>query len=153
MSCNWEYFELKLKVNTTTVSGFEFGNVTLDLASLGIADFTGSNYSCNFEYVFGQLAKLKIIRANFPKQVKIVYPNNTAIIDQAAYLGVLQQAAGDRKVLAGSTLYVHRRDQSPATGAPTGVRLSMKGVTVLGTDNTQQDLFVLLTADSAKVEH
>jgi hypothetical protein len=167
MKCNWEYFELRLKVDTTKVTGIEFGNVTLDLSSLGIADFTGSNYSCNFEHVFGQLAKLKIIRAYFPKQEKITYKNtltvggigggigipifNTKLVNQIPYLGVLQQAERDGKILAGATLYVHRRGQSES-GVPTGVRLSMKGVTVLGTEITQNP-FVLLSGDSAKVEH
>ncbi len=168
MNCNWEYFELRLRVKATKSNGVEFGNVTLDLASLGIADFTGSNYSCNFKHVFGELAKLKIIRAYFPQEVKITYRNtltvggigggigipifNTTPINQISNLAVLQQAEKDGKILHGATLYVHRRGQPESAGYPTGVRLSMSGVTVLGTAITK-NLFVLLSGDSAKVEH
>lgn len=171
MSCNWEYFELRLNVYPGANNpkdnrlrsgriigrGWMFGNVTLDLPSLGIADFQGLNYTCNFAHVFGQLAKLKIIRASFPFQTKDTYIGykgsnrklKTGTIDQSAYFHFLQDAEKNQKKLFAAHLYVSRRDQ-PTQILDTEAQLWMEGVTVLGTANTP-NLFVLLGGDSARV--
>ncbi len=168
MSCNWEYFELRSAVypgasnprdNKTRSgrivgSGLMFSNVYLDLPSLGIADFQGLNYTCNFAYVFGQLAKLKIIRASFPFQSKKIFidgyrKHQTGFIDQKWGFSRLQELEKDQKKLLAAHLYVARRDR-PEELLDTEAQLWMEDVTVLDTDITPK-LFVLLSGDSARV--
>ena len=70
MSCNWEFFELRVIVFTKAIEaggrglagqGPKFFSVTLDLRSLGIPDFQGSNYTCNFTTIFSQLISKRAI--------------------------------------------------------------------------------------------
>ena len=124
MTCNWEYFDLILRVypNAKKVNGriegngWTFANVTLDLLSLGIADFQGKNYTCNFSFVFSELAKMKLIRASLPFQVRQLHidgnrKNRTRVIEQRDSFLMLQKAEKDQNKLSAAHLFVLRRDQ------------------------------------------
>jgi hypothetical protein len=167
MECNWELFELilvvypkaqKLHSGRIVGEGWQFDNVTLELRSLGIADFHGVKHTCNFADVFGQLAKRKLIKASFPGQVKLSYEDalhnlRTTTRDQRSTFQLLQKAEKDQKKLTAANLYVARRDEPKYTTRSVllaEAQLWMEGVRVLGTE-INPSLLVLLSGDSARV--
>jgi hypothetical protein len=157
MACNWELFELRLRVWLTSrttstgkfqgLNGLEFFNVTVDLRDLGLKDFEGSGHVCNFAYVFGELAKLKIIPVSFSsKAVK----TDTSHYDPMPSFGVMQQLEKSGKTVPAALLYVHRRNGSEVTSLEAGTGLWMNGVKVMLTSNAQ-DYYIQLMGESAKV--
>jgi hypothetical protein len=133
MSCNWELFELRLRVwikaNKYPQRGY-FGNgmmlwdVRLEHQfNLGIPAFKpDSKGNCNFKSVFTALAGIKKIPFTCP-----------ASNENRSPFGRLQVAQRNKEVLPAAFLFLHRRDQSDISSETTGIGILLEGVTVLFT--------------------
>jgi len=135
MSCNWELYELRLRVwiKAEKLRGRGFSglgmmlwNVMLDhQKSLGIPEFKpDSKGNCNFKAVFDQLIKLKKISFNCPSSSENQGP-----------FGRLQGAKQKNELLPAAFLFLHRRDQSDLASETTGIGILLEGVSVPFTDS------------------
>jgi hypothetical protein len=149
MTCNWELFELRVVIYRPPVPPkvgpgdiwFEFFNVSVDLGTLGMGDFQGSNDQCNFRYVFSQLAGLKTIPFRFSEE---------KIRSDRLNFGNLQAAERNKLKFSAAKLYVHRRDQTDQTSLSTGVGVLLRTISV---DFTvpKPNFYVQLSGDTGSV--
>jgi len=134
MSCNWELYELRVRVWTKAKNypgrgyrgmGMMFWNVRLaHQQALGIPAFKpDSKGNCNFKTVFDQLVRLK----------KIPFSCPTSSENQAPF-GRLQGASRDKELLSAAVLFLHRRDESDLVSETTGIGVLLEGVNVQFTE-------------------
>ncbi len=147
MSCNWELYELRVRVwikadkypgRGYLGSGMLFWDVKLShFDTLAIPEFkSDSKGFCNFKTVFDRLAKLKTIPFDCPGS------------QNQNPFGRLQGASRDKEVLPAAFLFLHRRDQSDVASETTGIGVLLEGVTVPFTD-TQPVYHAHLIGNSA----
>jgi len=147
MSCNWEFFELRVIVFTKAIEaggrglagqGPKFFSVTLDLRSLGIPDFQGSNYTCNFTTIFSQLISKRAIPFACSQK------NN-----EQGNFGIVEAAGRNKEILPAAKLYVHNQKQSDGVSVSTGFGVLLQGVKVISTFVNNGDYYMHLSGHEA----
>ena len=148
MGCNWELFELRVVVFTNGVrasgrgfagQGATFEAIYLNLRTLGISDFRGSNNSCDFQSVFNELIKLKTLPFNFTQNG-----------DVSNYFGKIESAQRNKEKFPAAKLYVHRHDQSGEHSKSAGVGVLLEDVQVDFTNINNGRYHIHLSGGSAR---
>jgi len=153
MGCNWELFELRVVIfmrgerskqggNFTGQVLWEFKNVSVDLKSLGIADFKGSGDFCNFRNVFTEMVKTQMIPFSFGKQ----QPQS----DRLQFEN-LQAAERNSRKFPAAKLYVHRRNASDQVSLDAGEGVLLGTVSVDLTAVSQGIHYVQLSGEKASL--
>ncbi len=148
MSCNWELYELRIRVWIKAEKyphrgyfghGMMFWNVRLThFDTLSIPEFKpDSKGFCNFKTVFDRLIKLKAIPFECPSSS-----------DNQGPFGRLQTAHRNKEAFSAAVLFLHRRDQSDLASETTGIGVLLEGVSVPLTD-AQPVYHAHLTGNSA----
>lgn len=130
MSCNWELFELRLRVWLKAEKypqrgyvglGMMFWEVFLDLSTFGIQPKPKDSADiCGFKAIFEQLVQKRVIPFSCNK-------NNA---DNQAPFGRIQTASRKGETFPAAFLFLHRRDQSDLTGETTGIGILLEEVFV-----------------------
>lgn len=153
MGCNWELFELRVVVfmrgernrQNGNFSGqilWEFHNVTIDLRSLGLADFKGSGEYCNFKTVFTELVKAQMIPFSF---------GGEKFRSDRLNFGNLQAAERNGRKFTAAKLYVHRRNQPSEASLESGEGVLLGTVSVDFTAIAKGSHYVQLSGEKASL--
>lgn len=162
MNCNWELYELRVRVFTDAKTfkkrekgmpvgtGTEFFNITLYTEGLGLEPIGPArpNDSCDMKSTFGLLALFKTIPFGFSSAIGTSYPKHTA--NPTTHFGLMEKARLDKTVFPAAFLYIHRRDTSAAVD-PTDVALLLENVTVFETSSDKNKFYVSLHGNSAQM--